>query len=139
MKLQTLQVTNDKITGFFLNGGYATATPVDLSSGPFAALPATLLSWLGGQLSTDEAISDVMLEQGCPVATAFTTSTESITDPVGNTVTFSTQAPTAWRDTLSAAVSVTAPLGQRTFAVSSESLPVDLRDGLLAAWQSLNS
>jgi hypothetical protein len=40
-------------------------------------------------------------------------------------------------DVINAAVSVTAPLGQRTFAITSESLPVDLRDGLLAAWQSL--
>jgi hypothetical protein len=35
------------------------------------------------------------------------------------------------------AVSVTAPLGSRTFVVSSESLPTSLRDGLLAAWAGL--
>lgn len=35
------------------------------------------------------------------------------------------------------AVSVTAPLGSRTFVVSSESLPEGLRDGLVAAWQTL--
>ena len=39
---------------------------------------------------------------------------------------------------ISAAVSVTAPLGSRTFVVSSESLPEELRDGLVAAWGGLN-
>jgi len=36
------------------------------------------------------------------------------------------------------AVSVTAPLGSRTFVVSSESLPSELRDGLLATWTTLD-
>jgi hypothetical protein len=35
------------------------------------------------------------------------------------------------------AVSVTAALGSRTFVVSSESLPDELRDSLVAAWQNL--
>jgi hypothetical protein len=34
-------------------------------------------------------------------------------------------------------VSVTAPLGSRTFVVSSESLPSELRDGLVQAWEAL--
>jgi threonine/homoserine/homoserine lactone efflux protein len=40
---------------------------------------------------------------------------------------------------MSAAVSVTAPLGSRTFVVSSESLPEELRDGLVAAWGALSA
>jgi len=35
------------------------------------------------------------------------------------------------------AVSVTAPLGSRTFVVSSESLPSALRDGLVTTWSHL--
>lgn len=40
---------------------------------------------------------------------------------------------------MKAAVSVTAPLGSRTFVASSESLPTQLRDGLLAAWAALSA
>jgi hypothetical protein len=44
-----------------------------------------------------------------------------------------------FRSVLSAAVSVTAEQGSRTFTVSSESLPVELRDGLLNAWATLEA
>jgi hypothetical protein len=40
-------------------------------------------------------------------------------------------------EAISAAVSVSAPQGQRTFSLLSDALPDDLRAGLLAAWQSL--
>jgi hypothetical protein len=40
-------------------------------------------------------------------------------------------------EAISAAVSVSAPQGQRTFALLSDALPDDLRTGLLAAWRSL--
>jgi len=42
-------------------------------------------------------------------------------------------------DVINAAVSVTSPLGQRTFHVTSESLPVDLRDNLLATWENIRN
>jgi hypothetical protein len=37
------------------------------------------------------------------------------------------------------AVSVTAALGSRTFVVSSESLPSELRDGLIVMWSQIQS
>jgi hypothetical protein len=65
------------------------------------------------------------------VATAY----ETQTDEDGNEI----EVATAFRPTISAAVSVTAPLGSRTFVVSSESLPSELRDGLVAAWAALSA
>jgi hypothetical protein len=72
----------------------------------------------------------VVLEASGQVATAF----ETTTDEDGNEV----EVATAFRPTISAAVSVTAALGSRTFVVSSEVLPEELRDGLVAAWEELN-
>jgi hypothetical protein len=40
-------------------------------------------------------------------------------------------------DFLSAAVSLVAPQGQRTIMITSDSLPDDLKSGLLGAWSSL--
>jgi hypothetical protein len=37
------------------------------------------------------------------------------------------------------AMSVTAPLGSRTFVITSEQLPEQLRDGLLQAWAVINN
>lgn len=111
----TLIFTPSSITRFGTRGGYAFTEAVDLTETPFAELPATLIAWLTGQLAEGESVSQVVLEQGGAVTLEDETT----------------------RQTINAAVSVTAAQGQRTFSISSESLPSDLRDGLLAAWASL--
>jgi hypothetical protein len=112
----TLIFTPSSITRFGTRQGYAYSEAVDLSKTPYAELPATLITWLTTQLASGESVSQVVLEAA-----------GQITPEDGST-----------RPVINAAVSVTAPLGQRTFAVSSESLPSDLCDSLLAAWQSLS-
>jgi hypothetical protein len=124
-----LLLSNNQLTKFSRTGEYATTTNIPLE-GEVSAVAAGLLAWLAAQLAEGETLSQVMLEAGGQVATAF----ETQTDEEGNEI----QVATAYRPTISAAVSVTAPLGSRTFVVSSESLPTELRDGLLAAWQSLS-
>jgi hypothetical protein len=124
----TLRLANNTLVRYVQRSGYAAAEPVPLD-GPLGEVAASLLAWLGAQLATGETLADVVLEQGGQVATAF----ETTTDEDGNEV----QVATAFRPTMSAAVSVTAPLGSRTFVVSSESLPDALRDGLVAAWGAL--
>jgi len=124
-----LLLSNNQLTKFSRSGEYATTTNIPLE-GDVAAVAAGLLAWLAAQLVEGETLSQVMLEPSGQVATAF----ETQTDEEGN----ESQVATAFRPTISAAVSVTAPLGSRTFVVSSESLPTELRDGLLAAWQSLS-
>jgi hypothetical protein len=125
----TLRLSNNSLTRYVDRQGYAAAEPVPLD-GALGEVAASLLAWLGAQLATGETLADVVLESSGQVATAF----ETQTDEEGN----ESQVATAFRPTISAAVSVTAPLGSRTFVVSSESLPTELRDGLLAAWQSLS-
>jgi len=124
----TLRLSNNSLTRYVDRSGYAAAETVPLD-GDLGAVAASLLAWLGAQLATGETLADVVLESSGQVATAF----EATTDEDGNEV----QVPTAYRPTISAAVSVTAPLGSRTFVVSSESLPSPLRDGLVAAWGAL--
>jgi hypothetical protein len=97
--------------------------------GALGEVAAALLRWLGLHLTASETLVDVVLERGGQVATAFKTQI----DDEGN----ETQVATVFRPTLSAAVSVTAPLGSRTFVVCSESLPDELRDGLLQTWEAL--
>jgi threonine/homoserine/homoserine lactone efflux protein len=126
----TLRLSNNSLTRYVQRSGYAAAEPVPLV-GALGEVAASLLAWLGAQLATGETLADVVLEASGQVAAAY----ETQTDEDGNEV----QVPTAYRPTISAAVSVTAPLGSRTFVVSSESLPSELRDGLVAAWASLNS
>jgi hypothetical protein len=126
----TLRLANQALTRYVTRSGYAAAESVPLV-GPLGEVAASLLAWLGAQLATGETLADVVLEASGQVATAY----ETQTDEDGNEI----EVPTAYRPTISAAVSVTAPLGSRTFVVSSESLPSELRDGLVAAWASLNS
>jgi hypothetical protein len=126
----TLRLSNQTLTRYVQRSGYAAAESVPLV-GDLGEVAASLLAWLGAQLATGETLADVVLESSGQVATAF----ETATDEDGNEV----EVATAFRPTISAAVSVTAPLGSRTFVVSSESLPSELRDGLVAAWASLNS
>jgi len=124
----TLRLANNTLVRYVLRSGYAAAEPVPLD-GDLGEVAAQLLAWLGAQLAQGETLADVVLEASGQVATAF----ETTTDEDGNEV----EVPTAFRPTISAAVSVTAALGSRTFVVSSESLPEGLRDGLVAAWQNL--
>jgi hypothetical protein len=126
----TLRLANNSLTRYVQRSGYAAAEPVPLD-GPLGEVAAQLLTWLGAQLATGETLADVVLEQSGQVATAF----ETTTDEDGNEI----EVATAFRPTISAAVSVTAPLGSRTFVVSSESLPSELRDGLVAAWGALEA
>lgn len=126
----TLHLSNQKLTRYVTRQGYAAAEQVPLV-GDLATVAQALLEWLSAQLAAGETLADVVIEPSGQVATAF----ETTTDDEGNEI----EVPTAFRPTLSAAVSVTAPLGSRTFVRSSEALPPELRDGLLAAWTSLNS
>ncbi len=113
----TLIFTPSSITRFGTRAGYAFSESVDLSDTQFAELPSTLIAWLTGQLAEGESVSQVVLEETTSVAV------DEVT----------------LRAAINAAVSVTAAQGQRTFSVSSESLPDDLRDGLLAAWAFLST
>jgi hypothetical protein len=124
----TLRLANNSLTRYVQRSGYAAAEPV-LLDGPLGEVAASLLAWLGAQLATGETLADVVLESSGQVATAY----ETATDEEGN----ESQVATAFRPTISAAVSVTAPLGRRTSTLPSELLPAPLRDGLVAAWQAL--
>jgi hypothetical protein len=126
----TLRLSNNALVRYVTRSGYAAAEPVPLD-GALGEVAAQLLAWLSAQLASGEALADVVLEASGQVATAF----ETQTDEDGNEI----EAATAFRPTMSAAVSVTAPLGSRTFVVSSEVLPEELRDGLVAAWGVLAS
>jgi hypothetical protein len=126
----TLRLANNSLTRYVQRQGYAAAEPVPLD-GPLGEVAASLLAWLGAQLAQGETLADVVLEASGQVATAY----ETQLDEDGNEV----QVATAFRLTISAAVSVTAPLGSRTFVVSSEVLPSELRDGLVAAWAALSA
>jgi hypothetical protein len=125
-----LRLANNSLTRYVDRSGYAAAEPVPLD-GDLGEVAASLLGWLGAQLAQGETLADVVLEASGQVATAF----ETQTDEEGNEV----EVPTAYRPSISAAVSVTAPLGSRTFVVGSESLPEELRDGLVAAWGALEA
>jgi hypothetical protein len=125
----TLRLSNNTLTRYITRSGYAAAEQVPLI-GDLAAVAEGLLAWLGAQLASGETLADLVIEPAGQVATAY----EVTTDAEGNEV----SATTEFRQVLSAAVSVTAPLGARTFVVSSESLPAQLREGLLTAWQSLS-
>jgi hypothetical protein len=124
----TLRLANNTLTRYVTRQGYAAAEPVPLD-GALGAVAAQLLAWLGAQLAQGETLADVVLEQSGQVATAF----ETQQDDDGNEI----EVATAFRPTISAAVSVTAALGSRTFVVSSEILPSELRDGLVTTWSHL--
>ena len=126
----TLRLANQSLTRYVDRQGYAAAEQVPLV-GLLGEVAASLLAWLSAQLAQGEALADVVLEASGQVATAF----ETPQDEDGNEI----EVATAFRPSISAAVSVTAPLGSRTFVVSSESLPSELRDGLVAAWGALEA
>jgi len=126
----TLRLSNNSLTRYVQRSGYAAAENVPLD-GDLGEVAAQLLAWLGAQLAQGETLADVVLEASGQVATAY----ETQEDEDGNEI----EVATAFRPTISAAVSVTAPLGSRTFVVSSEILPSALRDGLVAAWAALSA
>ena len=111
----TLIFTPSSLTKFGTNGAYSFSQDIPLV-GDLASVSASLLTWLSSQLAEGESVSQIVLES----AGSINMDDESI------------------RPSLNAAVSVTATEGQRTFSISSESLPADLRDGLLSAWVSLS-
>ena len=90
-----------------------------------AVTAQTLLSWLQSQLTEGEAVGQVFLE---PDGTH--SDYETSVDAEGN----ESQSVTSTRAKLSAAVTAHAAAGSRSVVFSSESLPTELRDGLLAAW-----
>ena len=122
----TLFCTPSSLTRYFQNGAYNATASVDLSSTPFASVPSTLLAWLGTQLLEGESLEQVILE-------SFGQVPAQVPADVENAI------PVTFRNLLSAAVSVSAPQGSRTFTLSSEALPPELRDGLLAAWSFMDS
>lgn len=126
----TLRLSNNTLTRYVERSGYAAAENVPLV-GDLAAVANSLLVWLTSQLSANESLTDVILEESGKVATEF----ETQTDEEGNEL----QVPTNFRKVLNAAVSVNAPLGSRTFVAKSEQLPEELRDSLLGAWDLIIS
>ena len=116
MKL-LLQANN--LTRYSQSGGYATTTTIPLD-GELATTAQTLLAWLQSQLVEGESVGQVFLE---PDGFA------GEMDEDGNA--------TSTRAKLSAAVTAHAAQGSRSVVYSSEALPAELRDGLLAAWAAI--
>ena len=118
MKL-LLQANN--LTRYAKSGDYATTTAIPLD-GPLALTAQTLLAWLQSQLTEGESVGQVFIE---PDGFA------GEMDEDGNA--------TSTRAKLSAAVTAHAAQGSRSVVFSSEALPTELRDGLLAAWAEIES
>ena len=114
-----LLLSNNQLTRYAQSGAYATTTSIPLD-GELAVTAQTLLAWLQAQLTEGESVGQVFLEPD---------GTHSEVDAEGNT--------TSTRAKLSAAVTAHAPQGSRSVVYSSESLPTELRDGLLAAWAAI--
>jgi hypothetical protein len=122
--------TPSSLTKYGQNGAYSYSQNIPLT-GDLASVSTTLLTWLNEHLESGEAVSQIVLESGGSVPATFTEST----DEEGNTSIVSS----TFRNVLNAAVSVTATKGERTFSLSSESLPPDLRDSLLSTWATLDA
>ena len=120
----TLIFSNSGLKRYFTKGIYAACEQVNLVSTPFKSVSDDLLAWLGTQVNEGEAVSQVVIEDGGKVETTEKVKGE---EPIQT-----------FRQLLNAAVSVTAQEGQRTFAISSETLPAELRDGLIAAWEYIS-
>jgi hypothetical protein len=114
-----LLLSNNNLTRYSNSGAYATTTNVPLD-GPLATTAQTLLAWLQAQLAAGETVGQVFLE---PDGFA------GDMDEKGNA--------TSTRAKLSAAVTAHAEAGSRSVVYSSEALPAELRDGLLAAWTAI--
>ena len=116
-----LLLSNNAVTRFSKSGDYATTTAIPLD-GPLALTAQTLLGWLQAQLAEGETVGQVMLESDGFAGEM---------DEEGNA--------TSTRPKLSAAVTAHAAAGSRSVVFSSEALPADLRDGLLAAWAQVEA
>ena len=114
-----LLLSNNALTRYSRSGDYATTTAIPLD-GELATTAQTLLSWLQSQLTEGESVGQVFIE---PDGFA------GEMDEEGNA--------TSTRPKLSAAVTAHAEQGSRSVVFSSESLPTELRDGLLAAWAAI--
>jgi len=124
-----LLLSNNQLTRYSNAGAYATTTAIPLD-GPLALTAQTLLAWLQAQLVEGETVGQVFLE---PDGTH--SDYETSVDAEG----IESQVATSTRAKLSAAVTAHAAAGSRSVVFSSEALPTQLRDGLLAAWQQVES
>jgi hypothetical protein len=124
-----LLLSNNQLTRYSQSGAYATTTAIPLD-GPLALTAQTLLAWLQSQLVEGESVGQVFLE---PDGTH--SDYETQTDDEG----IESQVATSTRAKLSAAVTAHAAAGSRSVVYSSESLPTELRDGLIAAWSALEA
>jgi hypothetical protein len=122
----TLRLANNSLTRYVSRQGYAAAEQV-LLTGDLATVAQSLLGWLSLQLASGETLADVVIEPAGSVVTAYEEDEDS------------EAIPSEYRAVLSAAISVVAPLGSRTFIVSSENLPEELRDGLLQNFEALTN
>lgn len=116
-----LLLQQNNLTRYSHSGDYATTTAIPLD-GELAVAAQTLLTWLQSQLTEGETVGQVFLE---PDGFA------GEMDPDGNA--------TSTRAKLSAAVTAHAAQGSRSIVYSSEALPTELRDGLLAAWAAIEA
>ena len=124
-----LLLSQNALTRYSRSGAYATTTSIPLD-GELSVTAQTLLSWLQSQLTEGEAVGQVFLE---PDGTH--SEYETSVDAEG----IESQIVNSSRAKLSAAVTAHAPQGSRSVVFSSESLPTELRDGLLAAWSAIES
>jgi hypothetical protein len=124
-----LLLSNNQLTRYSNSGAYATSTAIPLG-GDLATTAQTLLEWLQSQLVEGESVGQVFIE---PDGTH--SDYETQTDAEG----IESQVATSTRAKLSAAVTAHAAAGSRSVVFSSESLPTELRDGLLAAWAAIES
>ena len=122
-----LLLSNNQLTRYSKSGDYATTTSIPLD-GELAVTAQTLLSWLQSQLTEGESVGQVFIE---PDGTH--SEYETQTDAEG----VESQIVTSSRAKLSAAVTAHAEQGSRSVVFSSEALPTELRDGLLAAWTAI--
>jgi hypothetical protein len=124
-----LLLSNNQLTRYANSGAYATTTTIPLD-GDLAVTAQTLLAWLQSQLVEGESVGQVFIE---PDGTH--SEYETSVDAEG----IESQVATSTRAKLSAAVTAHAEAGSRSVVYSSEALPVELRDGLLAAWSALEA
>jgi hypothetical protein len=124
-----LLLSNNQLTRYSRSGAYATTTSIPMD-GDLALTAQTLLAWLQSQLVEGESVGQVFIE---PDGTH--SDYETSVDAEG----IESQVATSTRAKLSAAVTAHAAAGSRSVVFSSESLPTELRDGLLAAWAEIES
>jgi hypothetical protein len=124
-----LLLQQNNLTRYSSAGAYATTTSIPLD-GDLATTAQTLLSWLQSQLVEGESVGQVFIE---PDGTHSDYETQVDAEGIESQVATSTRAK------LSAAVTAHAEEGSRSVVFSSESLPAELRNGLLAAWVQLDA